>query len=273
MNYSRTAMTLDDIRQRVPSAFATEPFSDRSARYTYVPTIDVIEGMQRAGYGVFGAVQCKSRDVAKREHTKHMIRFRTEQETILGESFPEVVMVNSHDGSSAYKLLAGIFRMVCSNGMIAGDIHDSISIRHQGDIIAEVVEGSNRIAARAPMLAETVRQWSGLLLTAGEQQAFAESAHTVRFADSEGKVNTPIQAAQLLMPRRNFDTASDLWHVHNRVQENVIKGGLSARHRDEQGHIRRVSTRRVNGIDQDVRLNSALWQLSQRMAELKGVSV
>jgi hypothetical protein len=33
-------------------------------------------------------------------------------------SFPKLVMVNSFDGSNAFKLLMGIFRMVCSNGMI-----------------------------------------------------------------------------------------------------------------------------------------------------------
>jgi Domain of unknown function (DUF932) len=110
-------------------------------------------------------------------------------------------------------------------------------------------------------------------LTNGEQDAFAQAAHAVRFADSEGKVTTPIMPAQLLEPRRREDVGNDLWRTFNRVQENVIAGGLSAIQRDASGRrVRRVSTRRINGIDQDVRLNRALWQLAAKLAELKGAT-
>jgi hypothetical protein len=54
-----------------------------------------------------------------------------------------------------------------------------------------------------------------------------------------------------------------LWKTFNRVQENVIAGGLSAVQRDAEGRrVRRVSTRRIAGIDQDAKLNRALWQLA-----------
>jgi len=59
----------------------------------------------------------------------------------------------------------------------------------------------------------------------------------------------------------------------NVVQENVIKGGLHgiAITTDERGRRQRrnVTTRTVNGIDQDVKLNRALWTLAEKMAELK----
>ena len=270
MNYATRQLENSEIRELAPSAFATEPYADRSNRYTYVPTVNVIEGMRQAGYGVFGAVQCKSRNLAKREHTKHMIRFRHADATLSLQTVPEVVMVNSHDGSCAYRLLVGIFRIICSNGMIAGDIHDSVSIRHQGNIIDAVIEGSNRIATTAPLAIEKINQWNSLMLTAGEQEIFADAARTIRFADVDGKVNTPITTAQLLAPRRMEDVGPDLWHTLNRVQENLIKGGLSVRSQNENGSRgRRVSTRRVNGIDQDVKLNAALWTLATKMAELK----
>jgi hypothetical protein len=115
-----------------------------------------------------------------------------------------------------------------------------------------------------------VRNWTQLQLTDGEQHAFAESAHTLRFADSDGKVTTPITPTQLLEPRRREDVGSDLWRTFNKIQENVIAGGLHAIQRDADGRrVRRVSTRQIRGIDQDVRLNRALWELGTRMAELK----
>lgn len=277
MRTGNTALTLDQVRQYAPSAFATEADSSRSSRYTYIPTVNIIEGMLAAGFAAFSATQSRTRDADRREHTKHLIRFRSienMQALQVGDSLPEIVLVNSHDGTSAYKLMAGIFRLVCSNGMIVAEsMQASISVRHQGNIIDAVIDGSNQIVANAPKTLEAVNSWKHLQLTSGEQAAFAEAAHTVRFADSEGSVSTPITPAQLLAPRRSADNGSDLWSVTNRVQENVIRGGLHAIARDANGRrIRRVSTREVKGIDQDVKLNRALWQLAERMAELKQAS-
>jgi hypothetical protein len=151
---------------------------------------------------------------------------------------------------------------------------DAINVAHKGDIVGEVIEGSHRLIADTQKSLGTVRNWTQLQLTDGEQHAFAESAHTLRFADAEGKITTPITPTQLLMPRRREDVGSDLWHTLNRVQENVIAGALSAVQRDADGRrVRRVSTRRINGIDQDVRLNRALWSLAEKMAALKAKDI
>lgn len=266
-------LTLEQIAVRAPSALAHNAHSSRSERYAYIPTIGVIEAMQKAGFFVFEAKQSSARSDDRREYTKHMIRFRHTsqmQPMAVGDSLPEVVLVNSHDGSSAYRLMAGIFRLVCSNGMIVADsMQDSISVRHSGNVIDAVVEGSQRIIDQVPHTLHAVTRWSQLQLTEGEQVAFAESARTLRFGDSDGNVNTPITAEQLLRSRRAYDSGPDLWKTLNRVQENVIRGGMSAIGLDSQSHRRRFRAREVKGIDQDVKLNKALWQLAERMAELK----
>jgi len=278
---SKEPLTIDQIARYAPSAVAIAPHESRSQRYTYVPTVEVIRGMQSAGFFPFAATQSKSRDLTRAEFTKHMIRFRRLDDmaraAIVGELVPEIVMVNSHDGSSAYELTAGLWRFVCGNGMMVSDSTlASIHVKHSGNIIGQVIEGSLSIAGQSERALSTVQDWTRLQLTAGEQTAFAESAHHLRFADSEGIVNTPITAAQLLEPRRYEDNGADLWRTFNRVQENVVRGGLRARKestRDENGRVirgRRVSTREVKGIDQDVKLNRALWQLAEKMAELKG---
>ncbi len=84
-----------------------------------------------------------------------------------------------------------------------------------------------------------------------------------------GDAGTPIRPAQLLEPRRSCDRSDDLWTVFSRVQENTIQGGLSGWGRDPNGRRRRVASREVKGIDQDVRLSSELWLLGERMATLK----
>jgi len=79
----------------------------------------------------------------------------------------------------------------------------------------------------------------------------------------------------LLTARRTEDAdRTNLWTNFNVIQENVIRGGLRGVRIDtETNRRRRMSTRAVQGIDQDVKLNRALWTLAAKMAELKGVSI
>ncbi|MBB3646720.1 hypothetical protein FHX14_002917 [Rhizobium sp. BK619] len=91
----------------------------------------------------------------------------------------------------------------------------------------------------------------------------------LRFGDGEGETTTPIKAEQLLVPRRHDDRADDLWTVWNVVQENAVKGGLRGIGRDDLGRPRRMQSRAVNGINQDIKLNKALWLIGKKMAALK----
>jgi len=273
INRNQTPLTLDEIARRAPSALATRPYGAMSAKYAHIPTLGVIEAMIAAGFQPFGATQSRTRIAGKGDFTKHMLRFRHSDIGVLavGDVVPEVVLINSHDGTSAYKLIAGLYRLVCSNGMMVSDAEiDSINVRHTGNVVQDVLDGSRRLIADTQNSIGTVRSWGQLQLTDGEQHAFAESAHILRFADSEGKVTTPITPDQLLTSRRREDVGNDLWRTLNRVQENVITGGLSAVQRDANGRrVRRVSMRRINGISEDVRLNRALWELASKLAALK----
>lgn len=272
------SLELSQLRALAPSAFATEAHESRSARYVYIPTVTVIEAMMREGFQPMKATQSRSRVEGKAEFTKHMIRFRHTgaMGAVVGDSFPEVVLVNSHDGTSAYKLMSGMFRLVCSNGLIRSEGETSaFSIQHTGNIVHKVIEGSFQIVKDARNTLEVVQDWQGLTLDAPERTAFAEVAHNLRFADAHGVKDTPIQPRQLLEPRRYEDRGADLWKTFNVVQENVIKGGLSAFTAPTREHRRgrMVTTREVKGIDQDVRLNRMLWDFTQRVAELKGRAV
>jgi hypothetical protein len=274
-NRVQTPLTIEQIARYAPSAMATRPHESRSERYTYIPTVNIIEGMIKAGFQPFSASQSRSRIEGKSEFTKHMIRFRHEsvgmQSLAVGEVAPEVVLINSHDGTSTYNLISGLFVKVCTNGLMVSESEISaVKVMHKGDILQNVIEGSYRLIEDSTRVLGTVQTWGQLQLSAGEQNALADAARTLRFADAEGKVSTPITAAQLLQPRRYEDNKPDLWNTFNRVQENVIKGGLRAIQRDANGRrLRAISTRQVRGIDHDVKLNRALWQLAERMAELK----
>jgi hypothetical protein len=267
-------LTLDQIRQVAPSALAIAPHDSRSHLYAHISTGDLINAMEEAGFLPYSAKQSGTRDKSRIGHTKHMIRFRhvdTVVPTKAGENFPEVVMINAHDGTSAYRLLAGIFRLICGNGlMIAESLQGSVHVPHKGNVIDQVIEGSLRIAKESQKALGAIERWSQIQLSHPEAMVLAEEAHTARFADADGKINTPIRPIQLLEMNRSADRHMDLYTTLNRVQENVIRGGLTGdQYNDRTRRMRRVTTRAVKGIDQDVKLNQILWRVAEKMEQIK----
>jgi hypothetical protein len=263
----------DDLMRAAPSIFATEAHESRSARFAPVATVQVLEGLRREGFEPFSAMQARTRDESRKEFTKHLLRLRHRGITNdAGQAF-EIVLVNANDGTAAYQMLPGFFRMVCANGLIAGDTFEGVKVRHSGDAVGDVIEGAYRVLGDAPKIADQVDSFRSLTLNRDERQVFAEAAHMIRFpdhyAEGDDRTETPIRADQLLTARRYDDRAADLWTTFNAVQENVIRGGISAMGRNATGQRRRVTTREVNGIDQNRSLNRALWTLTEKMAQLK----
>jgi len=108
-----------EMQQVAPSIFAMAPHESRSARYAYVPTIEVLRGLRREGFAAFMVAQSTSRVPGKSEFTKHMIRMRHPDKIGRGGS-PEIILVNSHDGTSSFQLKGGWFEFVCQNGADPG---------------------------------------------------------------------------------------------------------------------------------------------------------
>jgi hypothetical protein len=267
------ALDEDQIRKLAPSVFATEAHHSRSERFRVIPTIEVLRGLQKEGFSVVGAKQSLTRIDDRRNYTKHMLRLRRlddVQKFQVGDTVFEIVLKNANDGTAKYDLLAGLFKILCMNSLVAQtDDMETLSVRHSGDVTTKVIEGTYKVLDTAEQSLRAPQDWPAITLNRDEAQIFAESAHTLRFADSDGNVATPIKPQQLLIPHRREDQGANLWNVFNVVQENAIRGGLTAMGHDANGQPRRTTTRGVNGIDQDVKLNRALFTLAARMAELK----
>jgi hypothetical protein len=269
---SARAMTEDEMRRKAPSIFATQAHESRSERFAPIPTIDVLRGLQEEGFYPLACRQALTRVPGKEDFTKHMIRLRRlDQDAAykVGDTVCEIVLKNANDGTSAYDLMAGLFRIRCLNSLVAqtGTI-DTVKVRHSGDVQGKVIEGTYHVLEEAQKALAAPQDWSQLTMGRDAKTVFAEAAHVLRFGDAEGNVTTPIAADQLLSPRRYDDRADDLWTTFNVVQENTIRGGLHAWGRDANNHRRRTTTREVKGIDQDVKLNKALFVLADRMAHI-----
>lgn len=251
-------LTHDELMQHTPSVFGEEKHASRSERYAYIPTITLLESLQREGFQPFFACQTRVRDQSRREHTKHMLRLRRAGQ-ITGQQVPEIILLNSHDGSSSYQMLPGLFRAVCCNGLVCGTSFGEVRVPHKGDVVEKVIEGAYEVLGVFDRVEEKRDAMQSLLLPPPAQEALAKAALTYRF----GEEHQPVTESQVLSARRWQDEKNDLWSVFNRLQENLSKGGLSGR--SAQG--KRSRTRAVNGIDGDIRLNRALWVMAEELQQ------
>ena len=259
----------DQMRHAAPSIFAEGKHASRSERYTYIPTIDVLRGLRREGFEPFMVAQSQSRIEGKTAYTKHLIRMRhAGQVQARGQDSEahEIILINSHDGASAYQMLAGVFRFVCCNGLVVGQTAHDIRIPHKGNVQHDVIEGAYRVLDDFGAVSESTTAMKALTLDGDEEQAFATAALALRFGERvDGQSPAPVTAEQLTQPRRIEDIGSSLWNTFQRVQEHALRGGLPGR--TAQG--RRIETRPVGSIDRSVSINRALWILAEEMRKLK----
>lgn len=271
MNTMTQIMTDDDIRRVAPSVFATRPWYAMSAKYAFIPTSEVVSKLRSEGFQAVRAEQSRARIEGKGCYTKHMLRFRDMRRgdapitSQLGTLYPEIVLTNSHDGASAYRLDAGLFRVVCMNGMVVGcTVGDQIAIHHKGGA-AGVIEATYEVVNRFPSMIREVGVFQRTQLTPEQSLAFADAALDLKFDSEEDRPTHA--AANLIAPVRAADRGGTLWNALNVIQEKMI-GGVGTRLGRNPRTGRRVTMRGTTGISEANRMNKALWTLARKMSEL-----
>jgi len=259
---STYAMSNDAIRHYAPSVLAEEAHESRGERYTFIPTIQVIDGLRAQGFQPYEVRQTRVRDASKREHTKHLVRLRHESAIATNEQVGEIILLNSHDGTSAYQLLSGFFRFVCSNGLIAGDVCNDVRVRHSGNVVDNVIEGSFEVLQNLQMIESRIEEYKGIKLSGPEQILLAEEALSLRWEADQA----PVIPAQLIAVKRSADADPSLWNTFNRIQEGLTQGGIRGR---SPATGKSGRTRAVGGVTENVKLNKALWSLTEKFAQLK----
>jgi len=248
---NQTPLTNEQLAAVSPSIMADHAHERVSNRYSRVSTIDVVDNMRELGWMPVRARQMKVRTEDRLGFCKHEIRFQRMGDTTLskvGDETLQAVMTNSHDRSSAFHFNLGVFRLACENGlMVAMGMFNEVKIRHvnfEPDDISMMVEG---IAEGGKKVAEHINAMKAVALDNKEQEALARASLNLLF-DKEELQLMELPPQKLLNPRRYDDNGSDLWRTFNRIQENVMKGGLRyyVKAGDEvNSKIRRATTRQV----------------------------
>jgi hypothetical protein len=253
-------LTLEEMARKVPAVIATQPASKMSARYSFLPTMDVVNDIASLGWNPVAVVGARTNN----ESSRHVVRFQPSGE--LGEalakhqSIPELVLVNSHNGTTSFKVLAGIFRLICSNGLVITEKQfAAISMKHMNYTIDEAVNMIGTYTKRLPNLVEGVDRMSSKQLTLEARMEFAKKVYAVREdIDAENESRIPLE--HMLRPIRREDRETDLWTTYNLLQEKAIRGGY---YRFNSLKNKYAKARAVTSVSEMVRVNTEIHALAE----------
>ena len=266
---SQSYMTKDQLKDKCPIAFAEAPTNpDVSGKYLFVNTETIVDDLDKLGWKPVQAAQRKSRG-KDTIFSKHMVAFQNPDIKIKGsdgdDSFPRIIMTNSHDGMQAFKFSVGIYRLVCSNGLVVADEEFSdFKIKHKGYSFEELRGIVNQAVADLPNKVEVLNTMKQRILTVEEKGKLALDAMLIRAGIVPGSVKAKEfvyddqTIEDILEPKRTADEGDDLWRVFNVIQEKITQGDFHAALTGAK--VRKV--RKIKSFKKDLKVNKELFKLA-----------
>jgi hypothetical protein len=250
-----------ELREICPVIFAEKASDEVSKHYTHIPTSKVIDDMATLGWGVVDAKSVKARKNSTKGYQKHLVVFRNNDVVINGEDgdtvFPQVLLTNSHDGKNVFTFTAGLFRMVCENGLVISTTQfEDVKMRHMGYTFEELQVKIKGMVEKLPLTVESMNKMKNIELNEEKAVEFAKKALTTRFNEKEMK-RIKIDIKDILTPVRVEDSGKDLWSIFNVVQEKVIDGDFTY---IAGGKVRKA--RQIKNFRQDQKVNQELFELA-----------
>ena len=279
-------LSKDELREIAPSIFSTKPSPEVSKKYSHIPTDKLIDDMKLLGWKAIDAKEVNARTKGTKGFQKHLVVFRNPDIVInhnpnglkrdtssptgwrnsdgtfgkknsVDTVFPQILLTNSHDGKNAFTFTAGLFRMICENGLvISTNEFEKVSIRHMGYDFEELQKQINEMVEQLPL---TVESMNKMIDTKMEQKVivdFAKDMLAVRFPEEELRRIT-IDMDEFITPVRPEDKGDDLWSVFNVIQEKIIEGDfeytVGSKHR---------KARQIKNFKQDMDLNSKMFDVA-----------
>ena len=255
LNYeSQEFKSLEELREIAPSIFTQVGSESTSDKYTHIPTDQVIKDMELLGWNVVDAKEVQSRKESTNGFQKHLVVFRNNDVVINGEDgdtvYPQVLLTNSHDGKNSFQFTAGLFRMVCENGLVISDTQfDDIKMRHMGYTFEDLQVLIKDIVEKLPLTVDSMNKMKTVELEEEQMFNLAKSFLDIRV---EGTKNTYNDQAieDVLNVQRKADEGNMLWEVFNRIQENIIDGNFE--YKTPSGKLRQARIIKNFKQDQDV---------------------
>jgi hypothetical protein len=252
-------LSTSEIKQRANSIFTETASPTVSNKFTHIPTHKVIEDMEQLGWNVVDAKQVKARK--GQGYQKHLVVFRNPDVVINGSDgdtvFPQILLTNSNDGKNAFTFTAGLFRLVCENGLvISTQEFENVRIRHMGYTFEELQSQIRVMVEQLPLTVESMNKMKSIQLSEEQAKELATKALTTRFTEDQIDA-VKIDLDLLLEPTRPEDKGSDLWSVFNVIQEKILDGNFNY---ISGTKVRKA--RKVKNFRQDIEINQKLFAMA-----------
>ena len=248
-------MTIQDIKTIAPAIFSTSADPKMSNKYSFVPTIELMENFTNEGWQLSSV-----RQNGKGAYGVHEIRFRNGELPAVGDTLVEAIVRNSHNGTTALTVGAGLFRVACANGLVVPtSTAEQFTVRHFGFDSDEVKKLTESFAKKLPLIQNSVDKMMDRMLTEGEKIEFAKNASIIKWG--MGSIPATLNMEELITPIRKEDEGDDLWKVFNVVQEKFIKGGVE--YKSNKG--RKTSLKGLKNIMVTNQMNTKLWTLAETL--------
>ena len=245
-------LSIQTLQEIAPSVFATSPDPKMSNKYTFVPTIEVVENFDIEGWKVYSAKQ-----VGRGQFAQHELRLRNGELPQVGDSLIEAVIRNSHNGISAFSVSSGLHRLVCSNGLtVPTSIADAISVRHMNFDLSTVRQITDQFAERLPIVQRSVGKMESTFLNEGQLVDFVNKSAMIRW--EKGSIPN-IKIEDFLRPERDGDIGNSVWKTFNVIQEKFVRGGM--KYNSKKGRV--VSMKELKNFSNINKINTSLWELAE----------
>lgn len=240
-------ISLNSLRERVPAIFTKTPSPKVSDRYSFADSEYYLQKFIDADWFIHSA-----RQVSKSEYAPHQVILRNNDIATVGDLLPQLIFTNSHNGIKKMTMDTGIYRLVCSNGLVVPtSITQSLSIKHidLGDSTTDTIV--NSFYEKVPIIMNNIDRMRNKILTDDEIDNFTYNALQIRFINAVG-----ININDVVKPLRLEDNSDDLWTVFNVVQEKLIRGGIQL--------PSKRNSRPINNFVNDNNINTKLWELAEQ---------
>ena len=256
---SNKFLSKKQINDVAPSVFTNRPSSEVTDKYTFISTEKVIDDMEVLGWKVSDAKEVKARTKATIGFQKHLLVFRNNDVVINGEDgdtvFPQILLTNSHDGKNSFQITAGLFRMICENGLVIADTEfEDVKMRHMGYTFEDLQSMIKDMVEKLPLTVESMNRMKSVELEKDQVLELAKSLLDIRVEGTDNTFND-VAITNVLESQRKEDEGMGLWEVFNRVQENIINGNFY--YNTKSGKQRQA--RIIKNFKQDLDLNRNMF--------------
>lgn len=267
-NLTNHFLTNDEVKAKCPVAFLNTPSNPKvSDRYVHANTATIINDMAKLGWYPVEAKQKKARKNSSGIRSYHMIVFQSPDVKIYQnnevEAFPRIILTNSHDGFNSFRFMVGLYRCVCSNGLIIADqSFADFSIRHMNYTFEDLRDLVKKVIADLPNQVGTINDMKAKILTDEQKYALATAMLRIRKnVPEEKEVNySKTTLDDVLAAARKEDEGNSLWNVFNVLQEKMIKGGTKV----EAGKKNKpMKLRAVKSFVSDLNMNHKMFETAK----------